>query len=259
MRAVCFLSGPFSAALRQRGGSRAAFILVCFLLIMTPGPRPGVIFAQNASALGYTGLMLVPVADIARDGEITAGISRIPVLYADWWPNRRTVFWGRIGFLPFLEAGGMFVRPDHYTWGFGDRTVFLKLQLMREHGDWPSLCIGAQDFFAIEALKWETATAQHFGALYLVTSRHVAIKGVPLHLHLGYGPDWLVAQTSMLAGWFGGVSYSPHRRVALIAEYDARSVNAGVRLMPFSFMQLQWAWWRMDEVAATLAVSVALE
>lgn len=247
-------------AARRPGGGRWRVILwVGFLLFIAPGLCPGVLFAQNASVFGYSGLMLVPVADLAPDGEITAGISRIPILYANWFPNRRTVMWGRIGFLPFLEAGGMFVRPDHYTWGFGDRSVYLKLQILREHGRWPSLTLGAQDFFALKALHWETATAQHFGALYLVASRHTTLGGVPLHLHLGYGPDWLVARTKMLTGLFGGVTWSPQRMVTLLAEYDAKSLNAGVRLQPARFLQLQWAWWQLRVVTATLALSVQLQ
>jgi hypothetical protein len=234
--------------------------LFFLLLVLTPGLVPGVLFAQNASALGYSGLMLVPTAEIAQDGELTGGISRIPELYAtDWWPNRRTVFWGRIGLLPFIEAGGMFVRPDHYGWGFGDRSVFVKLRLLRERGRRPALTIGSQDFFAIKGLTWETSTAQHFGSLYLVASRHAAIRGVPLHVHLGYGPDWLVAKTKMLVGLFGGVTCTPHRMVTLLAEYDSECCNAGVRLNPFPFLQAQVAWWKLREVTATLALSVSLQ
>ena len=70
----------------------AILFFICILPLLTPGFGPGVLFAQNASLFGYTGLMLVPSAEIADDGEITGGISRIPILYADWWPNRRTVF-----------------------------------------------------------------------------------------------------------------------------------------------------------------------
>ena len=226
-----------------------------FIALLIPLPAAG----QGASALGYSGLMLVPVADIAPDGQVSAGVSRIPMLYAtDWWPNRRTVFWGRIGFLPFLEAGGMFVRPDDYTWGFGDRSVYIKVQLLKEKGRRPALAIGTQDFFAIKQLKWETATVQHFGALYLVASRHDTLRGVPLHFHLGYGPDWLVARTKMLVGLFGGVTWTPHRYVTLLAEYDAERFNAGFRFHPLPLLQAQLAWWKMRELTATLAFHVDL-
>ncbi|HOH09225.1 MAG TPA: hypothetical protein PLF89_17005, partial [bacterium] len=122
----------------------------------------------------------------------------------------------------------------------------------------PAVTIGTQDFFAIKQLKWETATAQHFGALYIVASRHDTLRGVPLHFHLGYGPDWLVARTKMLVGLFGGVSYSPHRMVTLLAEYDAECFNAGFRFHPFPLLQAQVAWWKMRELTATLALHVDL-
>lgn len=245
---------------RQRSGKlRVLIFWGCFLLLVTPGLCPGVLFAQNASLFGYSGLMVVPSAEIADDGELTAGVSRIPMLYTNWYPNRRTVMWGRMGFLPFLEAGGMFVRPDDYIWGFGDRSVYVRLQLLREKGRRPAVTIGTQDFFAIKQLKWETATAQHFGALYLVASRHDTLRGVPLHFHLGYGPDWLVARTKMLVGLFGGVSYSPHRMVTLLAEYDAECFNAGLRLQPFPFLQAHIGLWKLKEVTATLAATVHLQ
>ncbi len=246
------------SALLRRSSHGAAGLLTAFLLILTPGLCPGVLFAQASSALGYSGLMLVPSAGIARDGEVSAGISRVPMLYTNWYPNRRTVFWGRIGFLPFLEAGGMFVRPDHYSGGFGDRSVYLKLQLLQQKGRRPAVTIGTQDFFAIKALNWETATAQHFGALYVVASRQDTVRGVPLQFHLGYGPDWLIAQTKMLVGLFGGVTWSPHPRVTLLAEYDAECFNAGVRFRPFPLLQLQVAWWKLQEITATLAMHVDL-
>jgi len=227
------------------------------ILFILLSPMP--VSSQNASLFGYTGLMLVPSAEIADDGEITGGVSRIPMLYSNWWPNRRTVFWGRIGFLPFLEAGGMFVRPDHYGGGFGDRSVYIKVQLLKEKGRRPALAIGTQDFFAIKQLKWETATAQHFGALYLVASRHDTLRGVPLHFHLGYGPDWLVARTKMLVGLFGGVTYSPHRYVTLLAEYDAVCFNAGLRLQPTPFLQAHIGWWKLRELTANLALTVHLQ
>jgi len=251
--------GTLSVSPTWWGRGRAAGILVCFLLILAPGLRPGVLFAQNASLFGYTGLMVVPSAEIADDGELTAGVSRIPMLYTNWHPNRRTVMWGRMGFLPFLEAGGMFVRPDHYIGGFGDRSVYLRVRLLREKGWRPAVTVGTQDFFAIKQLKWETATAQHFGALYLVASRHDTLRGVPLHFHLGYGPDWLVARTKMLVGLFGGVSYSPHRMVTLLAEYDAECFNAGLRLQPFPFLQAHLGLWKLKEVTANLAFTVHLQ
>ena len=245
---------------RQRGGKlRVLIFWGCFLLLVAPGLCPGVLFAQNASLFGYSGLMVVPSAEIADDGELTAGVSRIPMLYTNWHLNRRTVMWGRVGFLPFLEAGGMFVRPDHYIGGFGDRSVYLRVRLLREKGRRPAVTIGTQDFFAIKQLKWETATAQHFGALYIVASRHDTLRGVPLHFHLGYGPDWLVARTKMLVGLFGGVSYSPHRMVTLLAEYDAECFNAGLRLQPFPFLQAHIGLWKLKEVTATLAATVHLQ
>jgi len=63
----------------------------------------------------------------------------------------------------------------------------------------------------------------------------------------------------MLTGLFGGVTWSPQRRVTLLAEYDAKSFNAGVRLQPARFLQLQWAWWQLRVVTATLALSVQLQ
>ena len=234
--------------------------LVLLLLFSAPGPGPGFLFAQNASVYGYSGLMLVPSAEVSGDGQLACGISRTPELYANWRRLRRTVFWARIGFLPFLEAGGMFVRPDHYVnAGFGDRSLYLRLQLLRERGRGPAVAVGAQDFFSLKGIHWATSTKQHFGAVYLVASKRVTLKKMPLQLHLGYGPDWTVAKTKLLVGPFGGLQLTPHRWASLLAEYDAKSFNAGFRLHPFHFVQLQYIWWRLRAPCITAAVLLPLK
>jgi hypothetical protein len=45
-------------------------------------------------------------------------------------PYERSVFYGRIGYLPFLELTAMVIRPDHYSGGIGDRSGHIKLRFV---------------------------------------------------------------------------------------------------------------------------------
>lgn len=203
--------------------------------------------------------MLVPSADVAIDGQLRIGISRIPVLYSDQLrPYERTVFFFCLGYLPFLEGTAMVVRPDNYAGGIGDRSVHIKLRLLGEDGRWPALALGAQDFFGIKKLHWEPADAQKFAELYAVASKNLHLNHLAISLHLGYGTDWLPAQSRYLDGFFGGIVITPHRYLSVLAEYDAKKINAGVRLHPCSHLQAQLAYWKLQHWTANLVFSFSL-
>jgi len=206
--------------------------------------------------LGGSGLVIVPAAGTLPDGRVVVGVSRIPRLYADKLrPYRRTVYYGAVGLLPFLEATMAFVRPDHYSGGLGDRSAGLRLRLLAERDKLPALAVGIQDFFGAEALELEPAGAQQFAALYLAGGKTFG----SVRLHGGYGVDWLPAKSRQLVGLFGAVSVRLNRSLAACVEYDARSLNIGLKLKTFSHFQLALAWWNLQSLCATCAFSFKLQ
>lgn len=215
---------------------------------------------QQITLMGYSGLMLVPSAQVMQNGQLNVGISRVPGLYAHHWPyDDWTIYFISLGYLPFLEGSAMIVRPDHYPFGAGDRSVHIKIRLFDEHGRWPAVAFGAQDLFAIKSLKLEPPEAQKFASLYAVAARNYHLKYMNICVNLGFGTDALPAQSHQLDGFFAGMLVSPHRYFSLLAEYDAHEFNAGFRLHPCRYFQTQLVWWKMESLTATMALSIFLE
>ncbi|MBN1318191.1 MAG: YjbH domain-containing protein, partial [Anaerolineales bacterium] len=174
-------------------------LMTLFLLCCTPAVS---LQAQHSSLFGYSGLMLVPSAEVMEDGQIRFGVSRLPMLYTsqEWRFPDWTIYFFGLGYMPFLEGAAMIVRPDNYPGGVGDRSVAFKVRLIRQRGKWPALAIGAQDFFGIKKINLEPSKAQKFAALYAVSSKSLRLKNMVVALHLGYGVDWLPAQSHQLDG-----------------------------------------------------------
>ncbi|HOX86411.1 MAG TPA: YjbH domain-containing protein [bacterium] len=236
---------------------RICLWVLLWLLLFLP---PHQLIAQTGSLMGPSGVLLVPSATVAADGEIAVGVSRIPELYASRLrPYERSVFYGRIGYLPFLELTAMVIRPDHYSGGIGDRSGHIKLRLMPEGRSWPALAVGAQDFFAIDEFNLEPWGAQHFAALYAVASKtFIAPRSIAVRLHAGYGWDDLPAYERYLVGPFAGVEITPHPWIDLLAEYDSQEFNVGMRLHLFSKLHLVLALWKLQEFTSSVAISFVL-
>ncbi len=234
------------------------------LIILVLALNLAVMAQSGNTLLGYSGLLLVPTADIQQDGELNFGISRIPILYAKNYYGGsydRTVMFASMGFLPFLEGTFGFTRPDNMQGGVGDRSMSARLQLYRQRGWIPSVALGMQDFFAIKKLHLEPTSAQHFAAAYVVASKAVKFSSPFLQradFHLGYGVDWLPANDRHLDGLFAGLSFSPIRQVQLLFEYDSHSFNSGVRFFLFSHLRYTMALWKMRYLMQNMSFSISL-
>ena len=116
---------------------------------------------------------------------------------------------------------------------YKDKEADIKLRLIEEHGYWPSLAIGAQDFIGTGL----------FPAQYVAASK----KFGGLDLTLGYG-------TERIDGLFGGVRYTPKQfpSISLLAEYDANDYSqdqganvtgiAGRGKGPVVGLEYRWKW-----------------
>ncbi len=221
--------------------------------------------AQTSNTmLGYSGLLLIPTADIRQDGEFTFGASRIPILYAKNYHGgsyERTVMFASMGFLPFIEGTFAIVRPDNMQGGVGDRSMSARLRLCREHEWRPAISIGVQDFFAIKELHLEPVSSQHFAATYVVASNSAFFSLPFFHsatFHLGYGVDWLPANDRHLHGIFAGVEFTLIPQIQVLCEYDSQSINSGVRFILFSRVHYTVALWQLRHVMQHLTFSISL-
>ena len=212
------------------------------------------------TVLGYSGLLLIPTAQIVDEGQMTFGLCRIPKLYADnYKPYDRTVMFVDMGFTSFFETSFGFVRPDNFSGGVGDRTVTARVHVLKSSRFTPDVAVGIHDFFAARKLELEPSSAQHFASTYVVASKTLVLpRQLRTTVHLGYGFDWLPSNDRHLDGWFGGMAFSPLPPVELIVEHDSHSINGGVRFIFFSRLEYVISFWQMRFVMHHLSFSFPL-
>ncbi len=215
--------------------------------------------AQSSRALlGYGGMLVVPCAELAPDGVVSMGLSRIPRLYAEFKPWQRSVIFAGVTFLPWLEGVMALVRPDHFQAGSGDRTAAVKFLLFKQGKRLPALAVGGQDFFATEPLSIEDKRAQHFANLYWVVSKKIKWFNHGLAgFHLGRGFGRLDAEERQLTGWFGGVEWSYKNRLLCGVEHDGRSCNVSLRYI-YKSIGLMIGVWDFSHVCGNWVYSFRL-
>lgn len=186
----------------------------------------------QAQTLGGTsGLVTIPAAPIADDGEITAGVHRLHRAYPHLFgPEGANVYYASVGFLPSLEVTLRLTRPHQGQPALGDRMVSIRAQLLSEKNVRPALAVGLRDPLG----------TRRFHAAYTVASKHLAIPAVPLKagLHIGYGtrlwdqPSYWTS--SQLLGLFGGLSLRPSSWVALFVDHSSQAFTSGIRISLFN-------------------------
>jgi hypothetical protein len=211
----------------------------------------------GAQALpGTSGLVTVPTAAITPDRDMSVGLNLIAPRYhehygAEFEQSTAVVRFATIGFLPFAEVG---LRLTHMTGGvpqaIGDRMVSVRVRLLKEGHYVPALAVGAHDIVGTRL----------YHATYAVASKNVRTPVGTAGLHLGYGRDvlGLWAKGRQFDGVFGGVSVAPHRWVTLMAEYDGRRPNAGVRLGPVHGVGILAALQNLDGLSGGVSYTFAL-
>jgi hypothetical protein len=247
---------PFFNIGKKRFVTRRCLFLCCALFSLAVP-----LFAREGNTvLGYSGLLLIPTAELAADGDVAIGVCRIPKLYADHYkPYDRTVFYANMGYTSFFEVTFGIVRPDHFPGGVGDRTVAARVLALKETRYTPAVAVGVHDFFAVEALDLEPPDAQHFTTSYLVSSKTFKWpQNMRAAVHLGYAFDILPSNDRHLDGWFGGAAFSPLPSVELILEHDSRHINGGVRFFFFSRLEYMISFWQMRFVMHNLSFSLPL-
>ena len=247
---LCFVKFP-------RSFPAGTFPVIVLLVLW----RSGVVSAQTpSSVMGYSGLVVTPTARILEDGQLSANVSRIPKLYADnYKPYVRTCYVAAMGFMPFMEATMGFIRPDNFQGGVGDRTVSVRLRLLREQRRAPAITIGFHDFFAVEEFDLEPADAQHFTSSYIVMTKNIHMfQSATIGFTIGYGSNWLPSSDNQLNGMFGGVEFSPFDRFQLLLEHDSIHTNAGMRFNFFNRVFYMLSFWQLKYMMHQLSFNISL-
>lgn len=203
---------------------------------------------------GQIGLLDMPSARFAPDGELAATVSATPAM------DRYTLYFQA---LPWLETAFRYSRIDTYNPHFDlyDRSLSIKLRLQQETRYWPDIAIGFEDILGTGALGAEYLVASkrigdfdttlgigwhRFGGLasfnnplgalfssFKSTSNDFALGGTPSFKTSFHGPK---------AGLFGGIVWhTPIHGLALIVEasgdkYTRQQGNGAVNIRsPINF------------------------
>jgi hypothetical protein len=222
--------------------------------------RPGVGAAQALG--GMTGLVTVPIAEVAPYGDVSFGGSLLDRKYNEYWPGRyhQAGFFASMGYLPFLEASLRITRSyraPKTTSGLGDRMASFRLRLFDERGRRPAVAVGVNDVFS----ALESSNAIRHNALYAAATRHWRKEGSILRwgAHAGYGADRFRARHHEFVGPFGGLSLDAGPRFTGMIEYDARKFNAGVRMEALGHVRVLVALMHMDAFAGSVCCHFPLE
>lgn len=219
--------------------THSCWIAVCLLLLALP--------LRAQYAMGTTGLLNIPSADMQPDGTFMAGGNYLPrqLLPAEWGYNTGNYF-VNMTFLPFLEVAYRctFFREDFKNGNKlqQDRSVSIRLRPLKEGRWWPSIAVGSNDAFTTGKLNMFTevnGNNRFFSSVYAVATKHLLLNGHDLGFTLGGNIPF--RRDSYKQGLFGGIAYCPAflPPVRLMVEYDTTdAVNIGVAARLFNHFSL---------------------
>ena len=221
------------------------FLFCCILGCCFMGQ---VLKAQEYS--GITGLIHVPTAEMAPEGEARVGVFFLNLEFLPDNLNYRgqkynttnhflaiTPFpWIELAYVCTLEKG----MDNHGDVGYNmkDRYLAVKLRPLKEGKWWPAIAIGAQDpGRTIEDAHGDYAYFQNF---YVAASKHFVWKRHELGVHLAYR----YYRSDFNAKWrgiAGGITYRPSfaKDLRAIVEYTGNDVNIGVDYLLWRYFFLQ--------------------
>jgi hypothetical protein len=170
---------------------------------------------------GTSGLLRIPTADVAPDGQVSLGVAWIDRNHSKATARTSVMpLYGSLGLLPNLEIVTRLsilhdVESDFRDWPYAmDRSFSLHYRVLRQTKSMPAVAIGAQD------VQFGTRSSYIGRAEYVVGTWQQG----DWRLHMGAGKD-------RLGSVFGGLDWNLWRhRAHLMAEYDGDYVNVGARL-----------------------------
>lgn len=188
-----------------------------------------VVSYQSQSLNSLSGYYNIPTAEINKDGRVVAGAFYIPYKYSQEKGFDRDAigYFGALSYFPFLEMSLRFTKRLGPNYALGDRMFNLKLRFIAEGKYFPSLAVGAQDFF-----HSTDAVTNRYNSLYVVATKNISVGNFVNNISLttGYGSDVIKANGHEYKGLFGGVSLKILEHFEFMFENDARFYNVGARI-----------------------------
>ena len=192
---------------------------------------PSQVSAQ--SFYGTTGLIKIPTAEVVENGKAIIGGGYVTDYYRYPKSYKQYIGFLNIGVLPKLEVSlrvAFFPEiefdADNLPYSCdSDRIANVKFQLLQEAPMLPAVAIGGQDIYGTKA----------FNSLYIVGSKNSELPIInKVRIHIGLGTDWrdFISEEAMdhrFIRVFGGIEKQVYPFLILLAEYDARDINLGVR------------------------------
>lgn len=221
------------------------FLFCCILGCCFMGQ---VLKAQEYS--GITGLIHVPTAEMALEGEARVGVFFLNQEFLPDNLNYRgqkyntTNHFLAITPFPWIELAYVCTveksMDNHGDEGYNmkDRYFAVKLRPLKEGKWWPAIAIGAQDpGRTVEDAHGDYAYFQNF---YAAASKHFVWKRHELGVHLAYR----YYRSDFNAKWrgiAGGITYRPSfaKDLRAIVEYTGNDVNIGVDYLLWRYFFLQ--------------------
>jgi len=194
---------------------------------------PAISTAQTLT--GTTGLLNIPSADMQADGTFIMGTNYLPEINQPAWGYNTGNYYFNLTFLPFLEVAykcTLIKTPSTGRYTQEDRSINLRMQLIKERDYFPSILIGVHDIYT------HTNKNQYFGASYIVLTKHIEINTNILGITSGYGAKLL--RNNEFVGLFGGITFTPavFKPITFMGEYDSIGINLGGSLLVFKHLYL---------------------
>lgn len=214
------------------------------ILILSLLCIPFISYSQYS--LGGSGLMNVPSADMHEDGTFTVGGNYLPkTMLPGHFRNNTGNYFVNLTFLPFVEMSyrctlQQIENEVHKKSWQQDRSVSLKLRVLKEKKYVPAIAFGSNDVFTTYQLNMfsDKGDNRFFASVYGAVTKNLPIGSHYLGVTSGYYIP--VRKQKINEGVFGGIRYIPgfFPQMELIAEYGGEKVNAGVACLLFNHVRL---------------------
>jgi len=205
--------------------------------------------------VGMAGMIHVPTADFDSVGVARVGAQYVP---KEMIPDRMTCdgekFNSLTNYLSITPFHWIEIGYGYTLWkmhknkdvtqptGFytKDRYFSVAIRPLREGRYWPSVAIGANDFWG--SRDNGESGSKYYQNFYLALSKHFEVKRQRIGVHVTYR-KWKRDYNHKWDGVVGGVTFNPsfYRPLRVIAEWDGSGVNTGLDCRLFKYVLVQTA------------------
>ena len=222
-------------------------VLICFLVMVCGYPA---LLAQDYS--GVTGMIHVPTAEMATEGEARIGFfflnkEFLPDTYQYEGEKFNTTnhflaitpfSWIELSYVCTLMKGRLSSgKVGHY---FKDRHFGAKIRPLKEGKWWPAIAIGMQDIGHAPTNEELGVDGAYFQNIFLTASKHFVWERHEFGVHLAYR-YYTSDFNEKWRGIAGGITYRPAfaPQLRVLAEYTGSDINLGMDYLLWRYFFLQ--------------------